>query len=75
MGNRPGRPPHRRSEGVGDRGPGHRPDGVDHIFSPCSADNVETYAEILNVGGAVVAIDEPEGLDLLPLKAKSQTWH
>ncbi|GAA1461860.1 zinc-binding alcohol dehydrogenase family protein [Williamsia maris] len=55
--------------------PAIAPDGVDHIFSPYSAGNVETYAEILGVGGAVVAIDEPEGLDLLPLKSKSQTWH
>ncbi len=25
--------------------------------------------------GQVVAIDEPEGLDTLPLKDKSQSWH
>ena len=30
---------------------------------------------MLKPRGAVVAIDEPEGLDLLPLKEKSQTWH
>jgi zinc-binding alcohol dehydrogenase family protein len=51
------------------------PAGVDWIFSPFSAGNVETYAEIMAVRGEVVAIDEPEALDLLPLKAKSQTWH
>lgn len=51
------------------------PDGVDHIFSPFSAGNVETYADLMRVHGQVVAIDEPEGLDLLPLKAKSQSWH
>jgi NADPH:quinone reductase len=37
--------------------------------------NVETFAAVLKPRGAVVAIDEPEGLDLLPLKEKSQTWH
>jgi len=35
---------------------------------------VETYAEIMAIHGHVVAIDEPEGLDTLPLKSKSQTW-
>jgi NADPH:quinone reductase len=51
------------------------PDGVEHIFTPFSAGNVETFAAVLKPRGAVVAIDEPEGLDLLPLKEKSQTWH
>jgi NADPH2:quinone reductase len=51
------------------------PDGVDWVFTPFSAGNVETFAELLSVHGAVVAIDDPEGLDLRPLKAKSQTWH
>jgi zinc-binding alcohol dehydrogenase family protein len=51
------------------------PAGVDAIFTPFSAGNVETFAELLKPRGAVVAIDEPEGLDLLPLKSKSQTWH
>ena len=51
------------------------PDGVDAILSPFSAGNVETFAEILRPRGEVVAFDEPEGLDILPLKSKSQTWH
>ncbi|WP_227013336.1 zinc-binding dehydrogenase [Pseudonocardia sp. EC080619-01] len=51
------------------------PDGVQYVFSPVSAGNVEAYAELLTPRGAVVAIDEPEGLDTLPLKAKSQSWH
>ncbi|WP_045823239.1 zinc-binding alcohol dehydrogenase family protein [Williamsia herbipolensis] len=55
--------------------PAIAPGGVDHIFSPYSEGNVETYAEIMAVGGAVVAIDEPEGLDTLPLKSRSQSWH
>jgi zinc-binding alcohol dehydrogenase family protein len=51
------------------------PGGVDHVVSAFSDGNVEAYAELLPVHGAVVAVDDPVGLDLLPLKAKSQTWH
>ena len=51
------------------------PAGVDRIFTPFSAGNVETFAAILAVRGEIVAIDDPTGLDLMPLKAKSQTWH
>ena len=51
------------------------PDGVDMIFSPFTAGMIETYAEVLNPGGGIVAIDEPEGLDTLPLKDKSQSLH
>jgi NADPH:quinone reductase len=55
--------------------PAVAPAGVDHVFTPFSAGNVEAFAEIVRPGGHVVAIDEPEGLDLLPLKAKSIAWH
>jgi len=48
--------------------------GVEYVFSPYSAGMVETYAQLMAVGGSVVAIDEPEGLDTLPLKDKSQSW-
>jgi len=51
------------------------PDGVDHVFSPFSAGNSQAYAELLKPRGAVVAIDEPQDLDVLALKPKSQTWH
>jgi zinc-binding alcohol dehydrogenase family protein len=51
------------------------PDGVQYVFSPVSGQNVEAYVELLTPRGEVVAIDEPEGMDLLPLKAKSLTWH
>ena len=50
------------------------PDGVDHVFSAFSEGNVEAYAELLRVHGAVVAIDDPEGLDTMPLKDKAQSW-
>ena len=48
---------------------------VDYVFSPHSRGNIEDYAEILRPFGEIVAIDEPEGLDLLPLKSKSIAWH
>lgn len=50
-------------------------DPVDWIFSPHSAGRIETFAQLLRPYGEVVAIDEPDGLDLLPLKSKSITWH
>jgi NADPH:quinone reductase-like Zn-dependent oxidoreductase len=36
---------------------------------------VPAFAELLRPGGEITAIDEPEELDLLPLKNKSLTWH
>lgn len=51
------------------------PDGIDYVFSPHSAGNIETYAAITRPFGHITAIDEPEGMDLLPLKAKSIAWH
>ncbi|MGX5655000.1 zinc-binding alcohol dehydrogenase family protein [Geodermatophilus nigrescens] len=51
------------------------PGGVRYVFSPYSAGMVETFARVMTVGGSVVAIDEPEGLDTLPLKERSQGWH
>jgi zinc-binding alcohol dehydrogenase family protein len=51
------------------------PDGVDYLFSPYSRGNIERYAKIVRPFGHITGIDEPEGLDLLPLKAKSIAWH
>jgi NADPH2:quinone reductase len=51
------------------------PEGIDYLFSPHSKDNVQTYAAIMRPFGHVTAIDEPDGLDLLPLKEKSIAWH
>jgi zinc-binding alcohol dehydrogenase family protein len=48
---------------------------VQYVFSPVSGRNVEAYAELLTPRGEIVAIDEPPGTDLLPLKSKSLTWH
>ncbi|AQA03355.1 NADPH:quinone reductase [Mycobacterium sp. MS1601] len=54
---------------------GIAPQGVDYLFSPHSAGNIETYAQIVRPFGEITAIDEPEGMDLLPLKEKSIAWH
>lgn len=51
------------------------PDGVDYLVSPFSKGNIDAYAELIRPLGHIAATDEPEGLDLLPLKAKSVTWH
>jgi NADPH2:quinone reductase len=54
---------------------GIAPDGVNYVFSPHTAGSIGQFAEILRPGGAVTAIDEPEGLDILPLKDKSIAFH
>jgi zinc-binding alcohol dehydrogenase family protein len=51
------------------------PEGVDYIFSPHSEGNIAAYAKVLKPYGHITAIDEPAGLDLLPLKPKSISWH
>lgn len=51
------------------------PDGVDYLFTPFSAGNVDTFAAIMRPFGHITAIDEPEGMDLVPLKPKSIAWH
>jgi NADPH:quinone reductase-like Zn-dependent oxidoreductase len=51
------------------------PAGLNYVFSPFSAGNIDNYAELLRPRGEIVAIDEPECLDLLPLKPKSITWN
>lgn len=55
--------------------PGVAPDGIDYVFSPHSAGNIDNYAAIMRPFGHITAIDEPPHLDLLPLKAKSIAWH
>ena len=51
------------------------PGGVNYIFSTHTSGNLDNFAEIIQPFGAITAIDEPEGLDLLPLKDKSITFH
>jgi NADPH:quinone reductase len=51
------------------------PGGVDYVFSPKTDGQIEAFAELLRPGGQITAIDEPEGLELLPLKSKSIGFH
>jgi zinc-binding alcohol dehydrogenase family protein len=51
------------------------PEGANYLFSSHSRGNIDAFAEVLRPFGHITAIDEPEGLDLLPLKQKSITWH
>lgn len=51
------------------------PGGVDYLFSPHSKGNIDIYADIVKPFGHITAIDEPEGLELVVLKAKSIAWH
>ncbi|MBT0768737.1 zinc-binding alcohol dehydrogenase family protein [Kineosporia sp. J2-2] len=51
------------------------PTGVHRIFSPYTRGNLPVYADLLLPFGAVVAIDEPEGQETLPLKSKSASLH
>ncbi|PJJ73592.1 zinc-binding alcohol dehydrogenase family protein [Diaminobutyricimonas aerilata] len=51
------------------------PRGVDYLFTAHSAGNVPAFAEIVRPFGHITAIDDPRGLDLMPLKRKSIAWH
>lgn len=50
------------------------PDGLEYLFTAHSSGNVESFAAIMAPFGRIVAIDDPEGLDLLALKTKSIAW-
>ncbi|MDI9895169.1 zinc-binding alcohol dehydrogenase family protein [Rhodococcus sp. IEGM 1381] len=51
------------------------PEGIEFVFTTHSSGQVETYVELLKPFGQVVAIDDPERLDVLALKSKSLSWH
>lgn len=51
------------------------PGGVEYLFSPHSAGNIDDYEAIVRPFGHITAIDDPEGLELAGLKAKSIAWH
>jgi zinc-binding alcohol dehydrogenase family protein len=51
------------------------PQGVDLLFTAHSAGNVEAFAEVVRPFGHITAIDDPQRLDLMPLKRKSIAWH
>lgn len=46
-------------------------DPIDWVFSPHTRGNIEAFAAVMRPFGKVVAIDEPDGLDILALKPKS----
>jgi NADPH:quinone reductase-like Zn-dependent oxidoreductase len=53
------------------------PDGVDWIFTSSSSrpGALDAYVGISKPFGQIVAIDDPESLDVVALKSKSLTWH
>lgn len=53
------------------------PDGVDWIFTSASSQPgaVAAYVRVAKPFGAIVAIDDPHGLDVVPLKGKALSWH
>ena len=52
------------------------PDGVDAVFtSHTDAALIATLAEVVRPFGQIVGIDDPDGLNVMPLKTRSLTWH
>jgi NADPH:quinone reductase-like Zn-dependent oxidoreductase len=52
------------------------PGGVNYVFSATGTKRyLPAYAEALTPFGAIVAIDDPDGLQLAPLKPKSISFH
>jgi len=53
------------------------PDGVDWVFTSQveREGQLELYVDVLNPFGAILAIDDPETLDVVPLKSKSLSLH
>lgn len=51
------------------------PEGVDYVFTAHSSGMIGEFARILKPYGEIVAIDDPDDLDVVALKSKSITWH
>jgi NADPH2:quinone reductase len=51
------------------------PHGARWAFSPYTRGNIDTFTLVVQPFGHVVAIDEPDGLDILPLRGKSISFH
>ena len=53
------------------------PEGVDWVFTSYVAEpgQLDLYVSILNPFGEIVAIDDPNGVDIGALKSKSLTFH
>jgi NADPH:quinone reductase len=51
------------------------PDGIEWILTTNSAGQLPVYEQVLRPFGQVVAIDDPEHVDVVALKSKALTWH
>ncbi|WP_348788749.1 zinc-binding alcohol dehydrogenase family protein [Leifsonia sp. NPDC080035] len=51
------------------------PDGIDWILTTNSAGQLPVYEAILRPFGQIVAIDDPDHVDVVALKAKALSWH
>jgi zinc-binding alcohol dehydrogenase family protein len=51
------------------------PEGIDYIFTANSQDQTELYVDVLNTFGQIVAIDDPDAVDVVKLKPKALSWH
>lgn len=51
------------------------PDGIDWILTTNSTGQLPVYERVLRTFGQVVAIDDPEQVDVVALKSKALTWH
>lgn len=51
------------------------PDGIDWILTTNSTGQLPVYERVLRPFGQIVAIDDPEHLDVVALKSKALTWH
>lgn len=54
---------------------GVAPGGVDWILSTNSRGRVQDFVAVSRPFGQVVAIDDPESVDVTPLKSKALSWH
>ncbi|MGN8051221.1 zinc-binding alcohol dehydrogenase family protein [Curtobacterium sp. 22159] len=54
---------------------GNEPDGIDWILTTNSSGQLPVYERVLRPFGQIVAIDDPEHVDVVALKSKALTWH
>ncbi len=51
------------------------PEGLDYVFTSRSDGQIPMLGEVVRPFGEIVAIDDPESVDIYPLKNKSISWH
>lgn len=51
------------------------PEGIDYVFTANSQDQTDLYVDVLNTFGQIVAIDDPDAVDVVKLKPKALSWH